>query len=255
MAYLRPIIASISGTKYSCQGASISAKTAVPADTGNERPAGWVSGIELQRADRERREIISQWRPGRTCGCRITRPPDTTVDSPDIEDVRVSRMRRHSVNRSIHLVIGGYVIDLPIPGRTTALGSPRPSKTASNCNLRRRILHVSAAVGRATSDRYLSWCGGSPYKAPCGRPRSRAKGSPAVHRHFDPRHRPTAGIARSASDGDCGSDYYSRSCRWERNCRGRPNGVGILPWSVGSDHAAPGGEQNRTYNSHAYENS
>jgi len=34
MAYLRPIIAPIGGTKYSCQGASISAKTAKPTDTG-----------------------------------------------------------------------------------------------------------------------------------------------------------------------------------------------------------------------------
>src|SRR5262245_45481339 len=164
-------------------------------------------------------------------------------------------MRRHSVNRSNHLVIGCYVFGLPIPGRTWALGRPRPSKNASNGNLRRRILHVSAVVGRATSDRYLSWRGGSEVKAPCSRPRSRAKGSPAVHRHFDLGHRPTAGIARRASNGDCGSDYHSRSRGWERNCRGRPHGVGILPWIVGSDHATPGGEQNRTYNSHAYENS
>src|SRR5262245_23845220 len=153
MAYLRPIIASIGGTKYSCQGASISAKTAEPTDTGNECPAGSVSGVEFQCADRERGEIIGQWRPGRTCGCRITRSPDTTVDSPDIEDVRVGRVRRHSVNRSNHLVIGGYVLGLPIPGRARALGSPRPSKNASDGNLRQRILHVSAAVDRATSDR------------------------------------------------------------------------------------------------------
>src|SRR5262245_45904758 len=164
-------------------------------------------------------------------------------------------MRRHSVNRSNHLVIGCYVFGLPIPGRTRALGSPQPSKNASNGSLRRRILHVSAVARRATSDRYLSRRGGSPCKAPCGRPRSRAKGSPSVHRHFNLGHRPTAGIARRASDSDCGSDCYSRSCCWERNCRSRPNGVGILPWIVGSDHAAPGGEQNRTCNSHAYENS
>src|SRR5262249_8252939 len=117
MAYLRPIITPIGGAKYSCQGASTSAKTAEPADAGNERPVVYVSGVELQCADRERREIIGQRRPVRTCHSRITRPPDTTVDSPDIEDVRVSRMRCHSVNRSDHIVIGGYVFDPPIPDR------------------------------------------------------------------------------------------------------------------------------------------
>src|SRR5262249_42133543 len=132
MSYLRPIIASIGGTKYSCQGASISAKTAKPTDTGNECLVAYVSGVELQCADRERREIIGQWLPVRTCGCRITRPPDTTVDSAGIEDVRVSRMRRRGLDRSNHLVIWDYVFDLPIPCRTRALGSPLPSNNASN---------------------------------------------------------------------------------------------------------------------------
>src|SRR5262245_12530317 len=205
MAYLRPIIASIGGAKYSCQGAYISAKTVEkPADAGDERPVGWVSGVELQCADRGRREIVCQWRPVRPCGFRIVRPPDTTVDSTDIEDVRVGRMRRHGVNRSDHLVIRGYVFDLPILYRTRALGSPRPSNKNVNENLRRRILHVSAVVDRSTSDRRLSWRG-RPVKTPCGCPCSRAKGSPAVHRHFDLGHRPTAGVARSSSDADCGS--------------------------------------------------
>src|SRR5688572_1084974 len=120
MGYSRPIIASICGAKYSCQWTSNSPETAEPTNAGDERPVGCVSGIELQCADRERREIVGQWRPVRTCGHRITRPPDTTVDSTDIEDVRVIRMRRHSVNRSDHLVIGGYIFDLRIPDRTGA---------------------------------------------------------------------------------------------------------------------------------------
>src|SRR5215813_1772603 len=132
MSYLRPIIPSIGGTKYSCQGASTSAKTAKPTDTGDERPVGYVSGVEIQCADRERREIIDQWRPVRTSGRRIIRPPNTTVDSPGIKDVRVSRMRRSGLDRSNHLVIGDYVFGLPIPGRTRTLGSPLPSNNASN---------------------------------------------------------------------------------------------------------------------------
>src|SRR5262245_18850167 len=132
MSYLRPIIASIGGTKYSCQWASISAKTAKPTDTGNERLVVYISGVELQCADRERREIIGQWLPVRTCGCRIIRPPDTTVDCPGIEDVRVSRMRRRGLDRSNHLIIWDYVFGLPIPGRTRALGCPLPSKNAGN---------------------------------------------------------------------------------------------------------------------------
>src|SRR5262249_27228565 len=126
-AYLRPIIAPIGGPKYSCQSASTSAKTAKPADTGDDRPMVCVSGVELQRADRERREIVGQRRPVGTCGCRIIRPPDTTVDSADIQNVRVSRMRRYSLNSSNDFVIGGYVFDLPSPGRTRALGYPIPS--------------------------------------------------------------------------------------------------------------------------------
>src|SRR5262245_36620076 len=132
MAYLRPTIATIGGAKYSCQGASISAKTAKPTDAGDERLVVYISGVELQCADRERREIIGQRLPVRTCGCRITRLPDTTIDCPGIEDVRVSRMRRRGLDRSNHLVIGDYVFGLPIPGRTRALSSPLPSKSASN---------------------------------------------------------------------------------------------------------------------------
>src|SRR5262245_52183958 len=93
---------------------------------------GRVSGIELQAADRERREIIGQWRPVRTCGRRISGPPDTTVDGPDIEDARIGRIRRQSFNRPDHLVIGDYVFDLPIPGRARALGDPLTSNSASN---------------------------------------------------------------------------------------------------------------------------
>jgi hypothetical protein len=51
MSYLRPIIAPIGGTKYSCQGTSKSAKTAKPTDTGDERLVVYVSGVELQCAD------------------------------------------------------------------------------------------------------------------------------------------------------------------------------------------------------------
>src|SRR5690349_11748187 len=120
MVYLRPIIASIGGAQYSCQWASNSAKTAESTDTGNECPVGCVSRVELQRADRERREIIGQRRPGRPCVFRITRPPDPTVDSTDIEDVRVIRMRCYGVNRSNHIVIGRDIFDLPIASRTRA---------------------------------------------------------------------------------------------------------------------------------------
>src|SRR5215471_2228658 len=117
MAYWGPSIATIGGAKYSCQRASTLAKTAEPADAGDERLMGCVSGIELQGADRERREIIGQRRPVGACGRRISGPPDTAVDSPDIENARIGRMRRKGLNRSDHLVVGGDVFDLPIQSR------------------------------------------------------------------------------------------------------------------------------------------
>ena len=55
-------------------------------------------------------------------------------------------MRRHSVNSSNHLEIGGYFFGLPTHGRPRSLGRPRPSNNDINGNLRRRILHVSAVM-------------------------------------------------------------------------------------------------------------
>jgi hypothetical protein len=119
-----PARAAVGGAQQARAQAAEAAEARPQADAGHQRLVPRVGGVELERADGQRRLEVGELLPLDLARRGVGRLPDAAVDGADVERLGRRRMGGDDVDGAHRLVAGDDVLDLGRRDRRRALGLP-----------------------------------------------------------------------------------------------------------------------------------